>query len=272
LARHWVLSKDLRFIIDQAIHAQMTCVIRHKHPQPNNREPRGVEYIGFSRWPAERWVFVLDQFSCKPRNRRGNIHRITFENHYSDVLQNHGVPFVRERGGGRNLFVNFENFEAAVRACSPYIEDVEVALGTREWENVKDEIGFVTEALLEAKLIEHWDKIDFGLPLRFLRSQFPANGFVDIIAESPKKNTLAILELKRGRAGLETLKEQLSRYVYSDAILKLRPGAKVIGAIIARDFAPPLLAAVKDNNFPVALFAYEGKPSEISLRLVDSTW
>ncbi len=69
-ARAWTLSSDVVEVISKAATYGFTCLIRHKSPSPASRGSGGVEYIGFSRTAAERWVFVLDQFSCPSKVRR----------------------------------------------------------------------------------------------------------------------------------------------------------------------------------------------------------
>src|ERR1035441_1375173 len=49
IARSWKLCDDVVKLVDVALDCGFTCVIRHNHPRPNNRDERGVQYIGVSR-------------------------------------------------------------------------------------------------------------------------------------------------------------------------------------------------------------------------------
>lgn len=87
LARNWAHTNLLEQIINLAIQYGLTYLIRHTHPRPSNRLPEGidgVEYIGFSKSPDDRWVFVVDQKSYSTRKgteskKRVCIHQATFE-------------------------------------------------------------------------------------------------------------------------------------------------------------------------------------------------
>src|SRR5713101_5516084 len=73
VARAWTLCDEVVKIVDEALDCGFTCLIRHSHPKPSNRDERGVQYIGFSRSAAERWVFVIDQYSCPATRQRDRI-------------------------------------------------------------------------------------------------------------------------------------------------------------------------------------------------------
>lgn len=110
-ATGWQLTDAVMAVIRTALQHGLTCLIRQRHPQVCNRN-RGVKYLGFSRSPEERWVFVLDQYS-KLKRLPGVIRQVTFENRFSSVLL-HLDGVQTEMGGGRNLFVPFTEFENAL--------------------------------------------------------------------------------------------------------------------------------------------------------------
>ena len=58
------LDSLMREFLDFSFELGLICLIRHNHPRPKQRE-KGTEYIGFSRRPDERWIYVIDQYSKK---------------------------------------------------------------------------------------------------------------------------------------------------------------------------------------------------------------
>ena len=75
------------------------------------------------------------------------------EQAYRAVLDSKGIPYTQERGGGRNLSVEFERHPNVFAAVAAHVEDVKFGLGARHWNQVKDENGFITEAVLETALL-----------------------------------------------------------------------------------------------------------------------
>jgi len=116
LARQWTLSETVCNTIDLAIQHGLTCLIRDNHPQPGNRLPDGVEYVGFSAGPSERWVFVLDQFSTSGGGARDLPIQVTFEQHHFEQLWDGGIWMKRERSGGQNIFVKLDELATALNA------------------------------------------------------------------------------------------------------------------------------------------------------------
>lgn len=266
LALDWRLTDQVRGFIDAAVEAGFRTLIRSQHPQPNRRE-RGVRYIGFSRTPHERWVAVLDQYSPATGLQGGTVRRFTVEQAYRAVLDSKGIPYSQERGGGRNLFVEFERHPDVFAAAAAHVEDVESGLGARHWNQVKDEIGFITEAVLETALLSRWSTIKAFEDLDLLGNQVDR---VDIVARHRRSGALVLMELKRGVAGGEVL-AQLDRYVRGSA-MALREREPVWGAIIARHFTQELVDVLATSSFPIALFAFEGSPAMMVVRQVASSW
>lgn len=116
LARDWTLCPDVIKTIDRALNAGLRCLIREKHPRPKNRLTKGVEHIGFSTSPDEPWVFVIDEHSTRGKPRDG-VTKVTFEKHLFGLLKDGGMKWEQESGGGRNIFVPFNELERALRAC-----------------------------------------------------------------------------------------------------------------------------------------------------------
>lgn len=226
-----------------------------------------MRYIGFSRTPHERWVAVLDQYSPATGLQGGTVRRFTVEQAYRAVLDLSGIPYAQEGGGGRNLFVEFEHHPDVFAAAAAHVEDVESGLGARQWNQVKDEIGFITEAVLETALLSRWSMIKAFEDLDLLGNQVDR---VDIVARHRRSGALVLMELKRGVAGGEVL-SQLDRYVQGSAVVH-RGQEPVWGAIIARQFTQELLGAVAVSSFPIALFTFEGSPATMAVERIASSW
>jgi hypothetical protein len=266
LAVDWRVTDQVRAFIEAAVSFGFTTLIRSQHPQPNRRE-KGVRYIGVSRTPHERWVAVLDQYSPATGLRGGTVRRFTVEQAYRTVLGSHGIPYTQERGGGRNLYVEFERHRDVFAAAAAHVEAVESGLGARHWNQVKDEIGFITEAVLETALISRWSTIKAFDDLDLLGNQVDR---VDLLARHRGSGALVLMELKRGVAGGEVL-AQLDRYVRGSA-MGYREREPVWGAVVARDFTPELLDGLAAASFPVALFTFAGSPATLAIDQVASSW
>jgi hypothetical protein len=269
LARKWRLSTDLVCLVDAALDVGFACAIRHNHPRPHNRLPKGVEYLGFSRVPSERWVFVVDQFSCLGRGPRERILKVTFEQAYRATIERAGIPFEPEPAGGQNLFVPYANAIGAIEACAKDVEFVEENLGTRHWEDTKARIGFITESILESFLRKHWDHLPIADEIELLDHQVPVEGgYIDLLGRNRVSGSLVVIELKRNRVGPEVL-DQLARYVNSET-LRRRAGTKVPeGIVIARHFFPSISTEIPRLSFPVRLMTFGDSGGSLSLTAAD---
>lgn len=158
LALKWRMTPALRLIIDGAIAHGLVATIRTNHPKPNNRA-RGVPYIAFSRTPYERWIVTFDPDSPPTGKGDGTIRQFTVEKSYRTTLERAHIPYRQEPRGGENLFVDVEHFPAVLQVASDAADDVENALGARDSNRVKDEIGFITEAVLESAVLASWNSI-----------------------------------------------------------------------------------------------------------------
>jgi len=266
IALGWRLTRQVREFIDAAVRAGLSAVIRSEHPQPNRRE-RGVKYIGVSRTPHERWVAVLDQYSPATGLRGGGVRRFTVEQAYRAILESRGIPYAQETGGGRNLYVEFDRHPDVFAAAVASVDVVESGLGARHWNQVKEEIGFVTEAVLETALLSAWSTISEFNDLELIGNQVDR---VDIVARHRPSRALVLVELKRGIAGREVV-SQLDRYVQSHA-REHRGHGPVWGAVVAREFTKDVIDAIGASSFPIALFEFAGSPGSLRIVQFASTW
>lgn len=268
LARDWRLTPQVLEFIDATIGAGIATVIRAEHPKPNNRI-RGVAYIAFSRAPHERWIVTLDQYSPASGKRGGTVRQFTVEQAYRAILESAGVPYRQERGGGKNLYVDYEHHRRVLEVAALSAEDVESAIGARGWLRIKEEIGFVTEALLETAIIAGWGRIGAFAGLELVGNQID---HMDIVACDRGSGARVIFELKRTLAGVEVM-EQLRRYVRLES--QRHAGIRVWGALLARDFTSELVRAVtveQNADFPVALLRFGGTQSQLVIEPIASTW
>jgi hypothetical protein len=269
IARSWKLCDDVVKTVDAALDCGFACVIRHNHPKPNNRDEGGVQYIGFSRSESERWVFVIDQYSCPGTRQRDHVNTVTFEKHYRTTLERAQIPFTEEgargRKGGQNLFVSFDRVADAIHACAGDAEAVEQVMGAREWEERKAHLGFVTEAVLESYLVQHWHTLPFASELEYLGRQFPVEGgYIDILARDRRSGDLVIVELKRDRVGPEVL-GQIGRYVNSGVIRRRADGRPIRGIAIARRYFPSIHPATALVPYTVDLYTFDSQEGELTL-------
>jgi hypothetical protein len=271
IARNWHLDNYLVTLIDASIDAGFSCLIRTNHPRPNNRDSRGVEYLGFSRSPFERWAFVVDQYSCPNKKDRREIAKVTFEKSYRVALDRESIPWEPEPVGGQNLFVDFQHAIAAIHACASVVDLVEDTLGTREWQERQAAIGFINEYTLQSYLVKHWHELPFANHIEFLDREVPVEGgFVDILGRDRKTGRLVVIELKRGKPGAEVL-DQVQRYVRSTKIRSLASGKQVAGLVIARNFFPSVFDALSTYDFAIGLFVFSESEGKIILRQVTRT-
>ena len=266
VALNWRMSPEVHSFINEAISNGLGTVIRTEHPKSNNRA-RGVKYIAFSRTPYERWVAVLDQYS--PANGRGDveIRQFTVEQSYRFALDAAGVPYRQERGGGKNLYVDVQHYREALAAVAAQVDDVEDALGARDWMRVKDEIGFITEAVLETAILANWDSVPALAALELVGNQID---HMDIVARDCSTGALIVFELKRSLVGMEVL-NQLRGYV-EGAARRHANGKEVWGAILAREHTAELVEAIAKENYPIALFAFQEGSPVIQVETIASTW
>ena len=224
-----------------------------------------MQYIGFSRTPNERWVFVLDQFSSPSRAKRDRVTRLVFEKNYEGTLKKAQVRYDYQSINARNLFVDFDQLEYALQACAEEVEAVEIGLGSRDWELKKATIGFVTESTLESFLVANWTVIPELANIKYHQRQMrAAGGFLDIVCFTSDDQEVIIIELKRGKVG-EGVVKQLDRYMGSEEVRKLAGGRTIRGIAISRDYYPSAYDAPAQSSFPVELWTFEGDSNKISL-------
>lgn len=108
------------------------------------------------------------------------------------------------------------------------------------------------EVHLEEWLVEHWDQVDFGAPLRIYEvagdpvgQQYDTGsvGRIDLLCENTSSGALVIIELKKGRQS-DAVVGQLTRYM-GWVKEHLANGRGVEGIVLAPDYDQRLRYAIK---------------------------
>lgn len=249
LARGWRLTPEFQATVGLIFDHGLTCVIRTNQPSPKHLNThRGVDYVGFSRSPEERWVIVLDQYSGRP-----SIDRVTVEKGYRDVLAAAKIPFEWETSGGQNIFVEIQYLRDLLSILTPVaINTVEMARGRPPSVSQWERSGFiVTEAALQAalatglregrfrevfgtvtKVIEHpyWGR-DEGGATPYKRD------IPDILLVT--RDVMFILELKKGQIGTQSV-HQMCRYLDNPQATLLAERRSLQGIVIGYRLSPRL--------------------------------
>lgn len=112
--RDRLITGRLCGIVEKAFKHGLTSLCQAGHPQEKNRET-GVPYITFSVAYNDRWVFVVDEYSGEP------IGQVTFWKGHEADLKKAGIPFQKQGGGGKNLFVDYDQLSDALECVSSSI-------------------------------------------------------------------------------------------------------------------------------------------------------
>ena len=114
-------------------------------------------------------------------------------------------------------------------------------------------LATISETQLEEWLVENWDSVNFGRPLKLYEEdgepvgqQFNTKtvGFIDLLCEDTASGALVVVELKRGRRQSDAVVGQLTRYMgwVKEHIANGRP---VEGIILTPGYDERLRYAVK---------------------------
>lgn len=266
IARNWVLTDQVKAFISECIRHGLGCAIRYRHPAPNIRMTKGINWIGFSRTPAERWVAVIDEFCPKVTRPSKVMQRIVINKHYRGIVERAGINYWFQSSNVNNIHVDFADMPAAVRVCAKNAEVVERALKTRQWEEAKRAIGLMVESHLEEYIVNNWQKQNFGRKLTFVGNQVK---HMDIVARDEGKR-FYVFELKRGPAGIEVY-DQLIRYLRG-AATTLGSSQITYGAIIAKKYDKAIIHATINGPYPVALFSFDDTREGNIIHLEASSW
>jgi restriction system protein len=101
---------------------------------------------------------------------------------------------------------------------------------------LEENASFLLEKYLEEFLVGNWSKTPLGAHYNFIDNQVDTEivGRIDILAESKDKTTLAVIELKLGRAS-DTVVGQVQRYMGWVHEHYAEPGQAVKGIIIGSE-------------------------------------
>lgn len=153
----------------------------------------------------------------------------------------------------------FSYFQGGVRQITK--KDFETIIGGRETtlveqlaisKDMENQTEFALETHLEEFIYQNWSKINWGAMLELYKTdeqdgrQFPAGTWsIDFLAIDKGKNSLVVIELKRGKTSDSTV-GQLLRYINWVKENISEKGQNVRGIIIAKDVDEALSYAVKN--------------------------
>jgi len=252
VARKWKLTDNVKYIIDIAHKAGLTCHWQYGHPSSNvylgnNGFEKGSHHLSFSRSHEEKWIFVIGAEAHPP-----NVDFITFNKAYRNFVANSGVTWRWEWSGGENILIQLEDLEALIGKLTRIDMDaIRDSKGhTSQWKSKLGKTGLNSEFLVEQALLDKFKDVRIKPKLSLLVRPHIDGLIPDIIITSTSKPL--ILELKLDIAGLPAL-EQISAYMKLSSVKSAY--TDLIGGIIARDFHPDLLKTIKFTH-GIGLFSY----------------
>lgn len=136
-----------------------------------------------------------------------------------------------------NVVVNLKNYESEITNMLAGRQGLQITVAD---EVVEDPYEFVMEKHLEDFLVANWARSELGNEYRIyedegvkIGQQYRTDtGPIDILAISKDKQTLLVVELKKGRAD-DVVAGQILRYMGYVREVLAEPGQKVSGLIIA---------------------------------------
>jgi len=277
IARHWRLTPDVLSVVQLAMNFGLVCMIQNRHPQASKRGARGdgTVYMSFARRSTEYWVLTIDQNSSVTGKKPwGRLKQVLISKRYRHALQQASIPHdVEPFSNASNIQVPFEYAEAALRACTPYLDYHAMRRGRSGHEGQYP--GFRDEADIERWLMENLEaRNPLGRAWRILERQVRTDaGILDILLQDQPDGTPIVLEVKQGRAQPRDVQEQLHRYVHSQYIRGRFGRCMVVGCLLAEKIEPTVAKAVADSSFPALAFEIRWHSAEnIEIRCVAGEW
>ena len=277
IARDWQLSNEVLAVVEMAISCGFTCFIQNEHPKENMLFPhgKGADYITFSRKQHDRWLFVLDLYSCANRKKgtpRMLPYQVTFYITYKPDLERNGVPFeLMGAANGRGILVPIEYLAAAIAACQQNLDHTSSIGGPRgvEQKSVK---GFLYEGNLQARMIKYWSNCNFGKELVFVDQEIAFDGNrLDILARVQGLNQLVLIELKHPKAEVSSV-NQITRYMEKIKHKQIGIGKQILGAIIAEQIPQNTRNAILTSSLPIRAFEAKWCEDGVCLLDVSGSW
>jgi len=276
IARDWRLTGEVVAVIETALAHGLTCLIRNEHPRENMLLPstKGADYIGFSRKRNERWVFVLDYYSCLNRKKgtpRTLPFQLTFYITFKADLEKHGIPMTAMgAANGRGVLVAVEHLGAAIDTCLPNYGLTGSYTGPRGGETTID--GFVYEGNLQTRMLRYWSGCRFGRMLEVIDQEVAFNGNrLDILASDQESGHLVIIELKHPKAEPSAV-AQLGRYLEEFRFTPHGNGRPLLGAIVAETIPDSTRQAARSAPWPISLFPARWTSDGVDLSPVLDGW
>ena len=267
VARDWYLTDEVRYFAKECVTHGLPCIIRENHPMKNIRTSKGANFIGFSRTPYEKWAIVIDEWCPKAKKPGDKIQRILINKNFGAIIDNSGIRNWIMKSNIAHIHTSFKDTPNVLRSIIPHIESVEQGLGSRHWEQVKSEIGFVNEALLESWMVDKWDELKLGTELTFLGNQMD---YMDIVAVDEQRGRLVVFELKRA-VGDTNVIDQIEGYL-NGAARKYANGRTLVGCVVAKNFTASCMKRAEKSSFPILLFKFFDSDQNLRVELFNGSW
>ncbi len=252
VARNWCLSAPVVELVETAIEAGLSWMIRDEHPRRNARWPnrRGVVYLAFSPSEHQQWSVAID--TIKPTS--GDFGCGVFNGKYHEQFVARGLPFTfekRNKGAG-HLVVERENVLPILRALSKFDHRV-LDLGRVE----RKHSGFATEYEIQGAMLNHWVETPFATSYEIVQDEYPVDGGlnsrrIDVLAQDPKSGDWLVIEIKRAEANLDAVR-QVEEYLLALGKKDEFAFGKLEGVLIAERIS----VAVRDAALHAGISAYE---------------
>ncbi len=252
VARNWRLSAPVVELVETAMEAGLSWMIRDDHPRRNARWPnrRGVVYLAFSPSEHQQWSVAID--TIKPTS--GDFGRGVFNGKYHEQFVARGLPFTfekRNKGAG-HLVVERENVLPILRALSEFDHRV-LDLGRVE----RKHSGFATEYEIQGAILNHWVETPFAASYEIVQDEYPVDGGlnsrrIDVLGQDPKSGDWLVIEIKRAEANLDAVR-QVEEYLLALGQKDEFALGKLEGVLIAERIS----VAVRDAALHAGISAYE---------------
>lgn len=207
IARNWCLSAPVIELIEVAMAAGLSCMIRSDHPRRNARWPnrRGVVYLAFSPSEYQQWSMAVDTI----RPASGDFGHAVFNGKYHMQFLSAGLPFKfekRNKSAG-HLVVAREHVLPTLAALSDFDHEV-LNLGRVE----RSHDGFATEYEIQRAVLNRWGETPFAMSYVIVQDEYPVDGGlnsrrIDVLAQDPSLGDWLVIEIKRAEANLEAVRQ-----------------------------------------------------------------
>ena len=252
VARNWCLSAPVIELVEVAMKARLSWMIRNDHPSRNARWPnrRGVVYLAFSPSEHQQWSMAID--TVRPTS--GDFGHGVFNGKYRAQFVSRGLAFEfekRNKGAG-HLVVAREHVLPTLRASGEFDHQV------LDLRRVRcDHSGFATEYEIQEAIVNRWEETPFATSYGMVEDEHsvdrgPNSRRIDVLARNLKSGDCLVIEIKRAEANLDAV-QQVEDYLLALGQKDEFALGKLQGVLIAERIS----AEVRDAALDAGIYAYE---------------